>query len=286
MGIVLTKDPVVEGDVVVDGATVHFYDTVDARGSRNPIVLVHGTGGSTSVHFGFLFPMLASAQRVISLDFGQPELTEGLTVDHLRRQVEAVIDAVVPGQKVTLLGYSLGAVVAATVAAARPETIENLILVAGWMKTDSQQLLRNNVWKALRASGDMDALRQFTVFCAFGGPFLGARTLTDLAPAINAVGVSEFGDAQMELNREIDIRERMDAITATTLIIAGEHDQMVPKRHSKDLFGAIENARYTEISSGHALVFERPAELHKHIDNFAKNPNKYAAGSIIPAVKP
>jgi pimeloyl-ACP methyl ester carboxylesterase len=286
MGVVLTSTETIESTVSVDGATVTFFDSQEARGTRNPIVLVHGTGGSTAVHFGFLFPMLASAQRVVSVDFGQPELTEGLTIDHLRRQVEAVIDHVVPGQKVTLVGYSLGAVVAATVAAARPEVIENLVLVAGWMKTDSQQLLRNNVWNSLRASGDIEALRQFTVFCAFGGPFLGARTLEDLAPAINAVGTSEFGDAQMQLNREIDIRGRVAEITATTLVIAGEHDQMVPKRHSRDLFGAIDDARYTEIASGHALVFERPAELHKHIDNFAKNPMLYAAGAIIPAVRP
>ena len=286
MGVVLTSTETIESSVTVDGATVTYFDSQDAHGSVNPIVLVHGTGGSTAVHYGFLFPMLASAHRVISVDFGQPELTQGLTVDHLRRQVEAVIDAVVPQQQVTLVGYSLGAVVAATVAASRPEVIENLVLVAGWMKTDSQQLLRNDVWKSLRASGDVDALRRYTVFCAFGGPFLGARTLDELAPAINAVGMSEFGDLQMELNREIDIRDRVADIAARTLIIAGEHDQMVPKRHSKDLFGAIENARYTEIASGHALVFERPAELHKQIDNFAKNPSRFEAGTIIPAVRP
>lgn len=284
MGIVLTKEPVTEGDVIVDGATVRYYDSVDARGTRNPIVLVHGTTGSTAVHFGFLFPMLASRQRVVSIDLGSP--SGELTLDSFRRQVEAVLDQVLPGQKVTLLGYSLGAVVAATVAASRPEVIENLILVAGWAKTDSQQILRNDLWNVLYASGNKEALSQFTVFCAFGHPFVGARTLDELAPALNAVNVTEFGAAQMQVNRDVDIVDRLDKITARTLVIGCEFDQMVPKRHSKALFGAIDDARYTEIPSGHAIVFERPAELHKQIDNFAAEPNKYPAGSIIPTVKP
>lgn len=284
MGVVLTKDPVAEGEVVVDGATVRYYDSIETRGSRNPIVLIHGTTGSTAVHFGFLYPMLATRQRVVSIDLGQPE--GELTIDSFRRQVEAVIAEVLPNQKVTLLGYSLGAVVAATVAASIPDTIENLILVAGWAKTDSQQLLRNRVWNALYESGDKDALAQFTVFCAFGHPFVGARTLDDLAPAIKAVNVTEFGVAQMKVNRDIDILDRLERITANTLVIGCQFDQMVPNRHSRDLFGAIDNARYTEIPSGHAVVFERAAELHKHVDNFAANPHQYPAGTHIPTVKP
>ncbi len=284
MGVVLTKEPVDEGELVVDGASVRFYDSRESRGSRNPIVLIHGTTGSTAVHFGFLFPMLATRQRVVSIDLGQP--TGELTIDSFRRQVEAVIDRVLPDESITLLGYSLGAVVAATVAAARPEKIENLILVAGWAKTDAQQVLRNNVWNALYASGDKDALAQFTVFCAFGHPFVGARTMLELEPAIAAVNVTEFGVAQMRVNRDIDIVDRLGAITANTLVIGCQFDQMVPNRHSLDLFGAIENARYTEIPSGHAVVFERPAELHKHVDNFAADPRRYPAGIRIPAVKP
>ena len=284
MGVVLTKDPVAEGEVSVDGATVRYYDSIETRGTRNPIVLIHGTTGSTAAHFGFLYPMLATRQRVVSIDLGQPE--GELTIDSFRRQVEAVIAEALPNQKVTLLGYSLGAVVAATVAASIPDTIENLILVAGWAKTDTQQILRNNVWNALYQSGDKDALAQFTVFCAFGHPFVGARTLDDLAPAIKAVNVTEFGAAQMQVNRDIDILDRLDNITANTLVIGCQFDQMVPNRHSRDLFGAIENARYTEIPSGHAVVFERAAELHKHVDNFAGNPHQYPAGTHIPTVKP
>ena len=68
MGVVLTKDPVVEGEVIVDGATVRYYDSIETRGSRNPIVLIHGTTGSTAVHFEFLYPMLATRQRVVSID--------------------------------------------------------------------------------------------------------------------------------------------------------------------------------------------------------------------------
>jgi pimeloyl-ACP methyl ester carboxylesterase len=73
---------------------------------------------------------------------------------------------------------------------------------------------------------------------------------------------------------------------ATTLVIGCTHDQMVPVRHSKALFGAIRDARYTEIASGHAVVFERPAQLVQIIDQFNEAPSRHAAGSILPTARP
>ncbi|MEU6578134.1 alpha/beta hydrolase [Streptomyces sp. NPDC046805] len=281
---------VVQGTVAVDGVEVRYFDSspeyVAGEHDRDPIVLVHGTGGSTKAHYGFAFPLLAARQRVVALDFAQPVPTGGtLTLEHLEAQVAAVIEEVLPGRAVTLVGYSLGAVVAATVAARHSELVRNLVLVAGWMKTDTQQELRNKVWRRLREEGS-SALSEYMAFCAFGGPFLAARTFEELAPAFAAFGPNGFGDLQMELNRAIDISDLVPAIKATTLVIGCTHDQMVPKRHSKALFGSIPDARYTEIESGHAVVAERPAQLVQVIDQFIEEPSRHAAGAIVPTARP
>ena len=73
---------------------------------------------------------------------------------------------------------------------------------------------------------------------------------------------------------------------ATTLVVGCTQDQMVPRTHSLQLFGAIDDARYTEIDSGHAVVFERPAELLRLVDTFLRQPSASAAGSIIPTARP
>ncbi|MFK0285368.1 alpha/beta fold hydrolase [Streptomyces sp. NPDC090499] len=285
-------DGVVEGTVTVDGVEVKYFDSVAehpeaGESSRDPIVLVHGTGGSTRAHYGYLFPLLAGRRRVIAVDFARPIPAQGtLTPEHLERQVAAVIDAVLPNRRITLVGYSLGAVVAAAVAARHPESVRNLVLVAGWMKTDAHQELRNKVWHRLREERSQ-ALGEYMAFCAFSGPFLvAAQAHEDLAPALTAFAPNGFTDAQMELNRTIDISDLVPSITATTLVIGCTHDQMVPKWHSKALFACIPDARYTEIESGHAVVIERPAQLVQVIDQFVDAPSRHAAGDIIATARP
>ncbi len=95
-----------------------------------------------------------------------------------------------------------------------------------------------------------------------------------------------FIDAQMEMNARIDISDLVPDIAATTLIIGCTHDQIVPIHHSRALFGTIEDARYAELASGHAVVFERPAEVVRLVDRFATDPAEYPAGATVPVVKP
>lgn len=275
--------------VEVAGTEVEYIDSVGTGDGRTPIVLVHGTGATPQSHFGYIFPMLATRGRVIAIKLADPvghvEGGHPLEISQFVEQVSSVITASLGSQPAALVGYSLGAVIAAATAAAHPAQIHSLTLVSGWAQTDNQQLLRNDVWRELRALGS-DKLKEFTVFCAFGGPFLASKLRSDLQPAIDAVVVDAFTEAQMDLNRDIDIREQLDAIQAPTLVVAGIHDQMVPVRHQKYLFGAIEDCRYTEIATGHAVVFERPAELLRVIETFTNVPHAHAAGTVIPTLKP
>ncbi|ATN36598.1 hypothetical protein ACO34A_22685 (plasmid) [Rhizobium sp. ACO-34A] len=272
-----------EKEVVVGGVTVR-YRVDGPENGRLPLVMVHGTAGSIDGHYGYLFPMMAYRQRVIALEFAEPE-GETLELDQLVAQVQAVIDAERPGKPVALMGYSLGAVVAAATAALLGKRIENLILIAGWQKTDTHQLFRNKVWKALRNDGSA-SLTEYMTFCAFSPAFMNIRTVDDMAAAAGMLNVTPFVEKQMDLNTRIDIAAAVETITARTLVIGCTSDMMVPKHHSKALFGSIPDARYTEVPSGHAVVHERPAELFYHIDNFTRLPGTHPAGTIIPAQKP
>lgn len=269
----------VTGTVSVDGIAVGFSDTPGpAGGTRLPLVLVHGTGATAAAHFSFVAPMASTRTRVVTLDLADTAEAE-LSLEALARQVEAVIDHVLPGQRITLLGYSLGAVIAGLVTSRRADVVENLILVAGWMKTDGQQLLRNDVWRAL--SDSPTALGTFSTYCAFGSTFLGARSSAEIAARHNTTAPSAFLRRQMDLNRRIDIVDAVESIQARTLIVGLTEDNMVPIRHSRDLFGAIVDARFAQLQSGHAIVFERPAQLFSLVDLFTENPEQLAAGSIM-----
>jgi pimeloyl-ACP methyl ester carboxylesterase len=161
----------------------------------------------------------------------------------------------------------------------------NLVLVAGWMKTDGHQRLRNGIWRELR-NARSESIRNYMMFCAFSSDFIAARTPRELIGMAGKISLDEFVDQQMDLNSRIDITEQVSKIQASTLVVGCTYDQMVPKTHSQQLFGAIDDARYTQIDSGHAVVFERPAELLRLIDTFLRQPSAYSAGSIIPASQP
>ncbi|MBY4596437.1 alpha/beta fold hydrolase [Ottowia caeni] len=273
--------------ILVDGVSVTYHSAGRDDGQHPVLVMVHGSTGSTDSHYGFLFPMLGFRQRVVSVDLAPPP-TGALTLAQLVAQVSAVIDVVreqTGGQPVSLMGYSLGAVVAASLAAQQPEAVRQLILVAGWMKTDAHQRLRNGIWRELRQAG-LATIRNYMLYCAFSPDFIAARTPQELEGMADKIGLDRFVDLQMALNTEIDITAQVPQIQARTLIVGCTHDQMVPKSHSQQLFGAIDDARYTQIDSGHGVVFERPAELLRHIDAFLQQPDAYPAGSVIPTAKP
>lgn len=283
----MTKNPMQRSSasVLVDSRPVHYHLTGSDDDQRPLLVMVHGSTGSTESHYGFLFPMLGFRQRVVSVDLAAPAEGQSLSLEQLVAQVAAVVDQVSPGRAISLMGYSLGAVVAAALAAQRPQQVTQLILVAGWIKTDAHQQLRNGVWHKLRNEG-VAAIRNYMLYCAFSADFINTRTPAELAGMAEKIGLDAFVDQQMELNANIDISTLVPQIRATTLVVGCTHDQMVPKHHSLQLLGAIDDARYTQIDSGHAVVFERPAELLRLIDVFLRDPKAHAAGSIIPAARP
>lgn len=175
--------------------------------------------------------------------------------------------------------------VATAVAGNRPDLVENLVLIAGWLRTDVHQQIRNDVWHGVTRL-DEHIARKFTVMSSFSPAFLRLRTPEERQRLVDSVTFDEFKTAQMNLNRRIDITAEADRVRAQTLIIGCRDDMMVPTHHSKQLLGAIVNARYVEVAAGHAVVVERPAELVHWIDTFNRDPRRYPAGTIIENPRP
>lgn len=261
------------------GTELEYLDSAEDRGTRRVIVLVHGTGGSATQHFGFLHPILANKQRVVSVSLSDPG-TPTLELDQLVEQVLAVVDAITGDAQITLLGYSLGAVVAARAAALHPDRFASLVLVCGWARSDTQLMMRNRVLRTL-IEEDSAALGDYWAFTAFSRSFLLARSPEELSAIVGRIGFSPFTRKQIALNGRIDIEESLPAIACPTLVVSCSHDIMVPPQHSTFLWAAIADARLASIDSGHAVVAERPAQLCALVQEFAEHPHRYAAGTRV-----
>ncbi|MRH27772.1 alpha/beta fold hydrolase [Microbacterium sp. SYP-A9085] len=274
-----------EGRVAVDDVDVPYYDSGTIAHHAEPVLLVHGTAGNAATSFSTIFPLFAMQRRVVALDLQVPLGDGPVTVEGYARQVVAVASGLEGATGVHLVGHSLGAVVAAAAAAELGSRILTVTLVSGWMKTNRSQLLRNTAWDALARSG-LPQIAEFTVFTGYSPGYLDSLPQADFDAWIErarGIWTDPALPRIMDLNRRVDITASVSRITAPSLVIACKQDVMVPPLHSKQLFGAIENARYSEIDGGHAIVQERPVELYFMIDEFINDVNATSAGEVLRA---
>jgi pimeloyl-ACP methyl ester carboxylesterase len=136
--------PVVEGDgpeAIIPGATVAFtphggFQTgYEVLGSGNPVVMIHGIGGGSSLfQYRLNAPAVASAgYRVYALDllgFGRSSRPEQRsTAETLVNQTIDFLENVVR-EPAVLVANGLSAAHAIRIAAERPELVASLVLIA------------------------------------------------------------------------------------------------------------------------------------------------------------
>jgi len=235
----------------------------DDQGAGEPVVLVHGTTGSR-LHWLLQAPVLAARFRVVlpeyagsgeTVDHGGP-----LEVDDLVAQVAAVADHL-ELERYHLGGWSLGAVVAAALAGGQPERMRSLALISGWAASDAYLRFEFDLWQRLLA-GDPETFMRFA-FVAGLTPewFALVDDGVDALAAMAAASIAPGSVRQAELDARVDIRDRLPAISAPTLVIGGVRDRIVPIEHQRSLAGAIAGARLVELDCGHLIPTERGTEL-------------------------
>ncbi|MBC6458486.1 alpha/beta fold hydrolase [Actinomadura sp. HBU206391] len=255
--------------VLVADAEVHY--SVD--GSGPGLMLVHGTASSGETNFGHLVDRFAADRTVVMPDYsGSGETTDGggdLTVEGLADQVAGAARAAVTGP-VDVLGFSLGAVVAAATAAREPGLVGRLVLLAGWPHgDDARHRLTFGLWRdVLRA--DPDLFARLALHQALSPSYLSALGDEGVAFALGAVQGGPGVARQVDLDLRADLTALLPSITAPTLVIGLTRDQIVPVERARLLHEAIPGSRYAELDSGHLALFERPDELVDLVRGFLR----------------
>ncbi len=123
-----------------NGLTLHLCDA----GARDlpPMLLIHGLGDEADT-WRYLLPSLAAHHRVIAPDlpgFGRSDKPDRpYTIPFFQGVLLELLDSL-EGQRVTLIGHSLGAVIAQTLALSCPERVVRLVLIGGSLVVRSQKL--------------------------------------------------------------------------------------------------------------------------------------------------
>ncbi|WP_327679366.1 alpha/beta fold hydrolase [Kitasatospora sp. NBC_00458] len=239
-------------------------------GSGPGLVFVHGTGFGAAGTFGHLAADFTGSRTVVLPDYagcGDTEDDGGeLTVELLAEQIIGVIEEAGNGP-VDLVGFSLGSVVAAAVAATRPDLVRSLVLTAGWTRPDDAYL-RNHMATWLGTRADSDAFGRFGTLTAFSRDHLNSLPAEAVEGIIKGNQPTDGALRHIDLNLRADIRDLLPRITARTLVIGCTKDATVPVELTRELAEGITGSSYAEIESGHVVVYEKPAEWVRLVGDF------------------
>lgn len=244
--------------VSVNGSPVHYSVT----GAGPGLVLIHGASMDGVSNFGHLVDKFTDERTVVLPDYAgsgeTPLPAEELSIDLLLDQVVAAISEATTGQ-VDVVGISLGAVVAAAVAAKHPDLVRRLVLVAGWSHLDDPRLrLGLETWGAVMDSPELHSA--VGPLMAFGPAFLSSLGPDGLA-TLRAGKVAPGTRQQLDLILQVDIRDQLPLVQAPTLVVGCALDYLIPVQHARALHESLPGSHYLELESGHVVTAEKPTEI-------------------------
>jgi 3-oxoadipate enol-lactonase len=245
-----------------------------------PVVLLHGTSGQ-SEDWSQVVEQLASHRRVIRLNYAESVAgTDSENAPGVSDFADRVVATAGAGgtHRFDLVGYSLGAAVAASIAAEYPEMVRSLVLVSGFSYGgDPRMRLQFDLWLHL-ARTDKIALAKLLLVSGLTREFLSAFDENTVSGIVqNFVAMSDWPliEQNIRVDLALDVREQAMKIKAPTLSITGKYDQIVPPFYTQELADLIPAAKRAEIPSGHLSFLEKPVDLASAMLTFLleKHPN-------------
>lgn len=241
-------------------------------GSGPGLVLVHGTGSSAAGTWGHLLDRFTGEWTVVTPDLpgsgGTSDPGGPLLLDDLSAQVAGAAHAA-GLDDYAVVGFSLGAAVAAAVAAAQADHVRAVVLVAGAdSATGTRSRLQFELWRDLH-SADPALFARLWMLTGFSPSFVDAIPVNQIARAAT-FPIAPGLERQCDLNARIDLRELAPAVRAPALVLGCTHDSIVPVERVRALAPAIEGAVYDELDCGHLAVLEAPDALADRVCAFLR----------------
>jgi 3-oxoadipate enol-lactonase len=248
-----------------------------------PIVLLHGTSGQPE-DWSQVVEQLTRHRPVIRLNYAEPVAgTDSANAPRVSDFADRVVATAGAGgtHRFDLIGYSLGAAVATSIASEYPEMVRSLVLVSGFSYGgDPRMRLQFDLWLHL-AQTDKIALAKLLLISGLSREFLSAfdeNTIDGIIQSFVAMSDWPLIEQNIRVDLALDVREQAKKIKAPTLSITGKYDQIVPPFYTQELADLIPAAKRVEIPSGHLSFLEQPVDLASAMLTFLleKHPSCHA----------
>jgi 3-oxoadipate enol-lactonase len=240
---------------------------------RRTFLFLHGLG-TTGSAFADDLVRLAPLARVLSWDmpgYGASPALNPMTFATLAEAVVAVLDAEGVG-KATLVGHSMGGMIAQETVARHPERVAGLVLYAtsaafgGRDETFKEKFLAERL-APLGGDKSMAEIAPILTRDAFG-PNAPPQAHRRAAASMATIDVAAYR-AALKCLVTFNRLDNLERIACPTLLLAAEHDRFVPPRTMERMAPRIPGAVYRCIAdAGHLANFERPIAFAEALDEF------------------
>ena len=255
---------------------------ISESGSGTPLVLLHGWG----LHSGAWQSCLPALEKnfhcyaVDMLGHGESTLKQdqSFDVDTMREELHKVISSI-DSDKIILLGWSLGGLVAMDYAQHYPDDVSKLILVTAnscfCKKDDWPHAMDESVLESFAQQLEMDYKKTVDKFMAlqmFGADDYkqSLKTLKQFMTSrpMPSIETLRYG---LQVLKTSDLRSGLRNIKQPVLMISGDHDRLMPYQAADAMQLLFENASNTMIKgAGHAPFISHIEEFTQAINEFTK----------------
>jgi pimeloyl-ACP methyl ester carboxylesterase len=268
-------------DLTQSGLNLYVYDTGESESPA--VVLIHGLGDESDSWRHVVEP-LSARYRVVAADlpgFGRSDKPRrAYTVPFLRNTMLALMDALsIPSA--TLIGNSLGAMIAQSIALEHRERVRGLVLIGGTLLAGTQPLNLPMMLFLLPGLGEWlyTRLRKDpqAAFETLRGYYANLDELPEADRDFMFQRVNErvWSDGQRRAyfsvlrhtatwvpRQQRGLDEKLARLAMPTLVVRGEHDHLMPVANAQALVDVQPSARLVTIpGAGHLPQQERPQAL-------------------------
>jgi 3-oxoadipate enol-lactonase len=273
-------DPASEGLHPVDReVSVPFADNGDAKifwreqGHGEPLLLIMGLGYSSDM-WHHVEPELAAHFRTIVFDnrgVGKSNIVPGPhLIATMASDAAAVLDAA-GVETAHVFGASLGGYIAQEFALQYPRRVRSLILggtACGGEHTVAAEQEVLDVMKARESMSPERGIRALVPYI-YDSKTPVERVEADMAIRLRTYPPLESYRAQLEGIYQWESYDRLEQLQAPTLVIHGEHDQLVPLPNGRLLAEKIPGAQLVILANASHIFFtDRPRETVSSILEF------------------
>jgi 3-oxoadipate enol-lactonase len=244
-------------------------------GAGPPLVLLHGLGGD----IGFWAAEQAAWRarfRLILVDLRghgrTPASAGGHSIADLADDVAAVL-AAAGVESAHVLGFSMGGLVAQSLAVRYPDRVARLVLASTYAVMNPQaRLFLDAVLQCYEDSQDPVLMYRLIFPWLFSAGFLADPANRAWLPGddldLDDQSLADWRAAYLA-QRRFDGRPQLGRIGAPTLVIAGGEDRLVSRGDVNALADGVSGAHLTVLAgSGHLINVEQPGVFRAAIEDF------------------